>query len=272
MLLDADYTARLADFGFASLVGNIPEALTYLQRSTAWPGALRWIAPEQVDPEETFNRTSKTDIYSFGCVALQGCSFTGSDPGPLLIPLQVLSGKQPWSEVRRDSTVMLHLAKREKPGQPESRTLNDLHWNLIQDCWSEIEECPAADVIISTIKQFLSHCPQSPPLCDLLPAGSSEADPGARLSPSVSQATERSGTRMTQAASDGDDQNRYGVMIISVHLITLILAYTSIRIGSLSDVSSLDRPHEREKRRMSLTGNQSTAEMNEQSHHKRWHV
>ncbi|KAI9567214.1 WD40-repeat-containing domain protein [Boletus coccyginus] len=35
VLLDADYTARLADFGYASLVGNIPEALTYLQRSTA---------------------------------------------------------------------------------------------------------------------------------------------------------------------------------------------------------------------------------------------
>ena len=74
MLLDADYTARLSNFGYASLVGNVPEALTYLQGSTARPGALRWIAPEQVDSEETFNRTTKTDIYSFGCVALQGSS------------------------------------------------------------------------------------------------------------------------------------------------------------------------------------------------------
>ena len=72
MLLDADLTARIADFGYASLVGNIPEALTYLQRSTRQPGALRWIAPEQVDPEETLNRTTKSDIYSFGCVTLQG--------------------------------------------------------------------------------------------------------------------------------------------------------------------------------------------------------
>ena len=71
MLLDEDYTARLTDFGFASLAGNISEALIYLQRSTATPGALRWRAPEQVDPEETFSRTTKTDIYSFGCVALQ---------------------------------------------------------------------------------------------------------------------------------------------------------------------------------------------------------
>ena len=74
MLLDEDYTACLADFGYASLVGDIPEALTYLQRSTTRPGALRWIAPEQIESEETFSRTTKSDIYSFGCVALQGSS------------------------------------------------------------------------------------------------------------------------------------------------------------------------------------------------------
>jgi len=71
VLLDADYTVRLADFGYASLVGNIPEALNYLQISTARPGALRWIAPEQVDLDDTLNSTTKTNIYSFGCVALR---------------------------------------------------------------------------------------------------------------------------------------------------------------------------------------------------------
>jgi len=43
------------------------------------------MAPEQVVPEETFNPTTQTDIYSFGCVALQGCSFMDSDTRPLLI-------------------------------------------------------------------------------------------------------------------------------------------------------------------------------------------
>ena len=83
MLVDADYTVRLADFGYASLVGNIPEALTYLQRSTKTSGALRWTAPEQVDAEEKgeFNRTTKTDIYSFGCVAVEG-SYLDSDAPP----------------------------------------------------------------------------------------------------------------------------------------------------------------------------------------------
>ena len=102
VLLDEDYIARLSDFGYASLVGNIPEALTYLQRSTARPGALRWIAPEQIESEETFSRTIKSDIYSFGCVALQG-GLLDTDTRSVLIFLQVLSGKQPWSEVQQDA-------------------------------------------------------------------------------------------------------------------------------------------------------------------------
>ncbi|KAI9460812.1 kinase-like domain-containing protein [Boletus coccyginus] len=197
VLLDANYTARLGDFGYASLVGNIPEALSYLQRSTARSGALRWIAPEQVDSEETFNRTTKMDIYSFGCVALQGTLLTDLDATPMLMSLQVLSGKQPWWEVRGDSAVVLRLAKGHEPGRPQSQMLNDSHWSLIQDCWSAIEERPAAEVIIPTIRQFLNDCPLSPPFCDLLPAWSSQADLGAESSLSVDQ-TEGSGFRFQQ--------------------------------------------------------------------------
>ncbi|KAF8131839.1 kinase-like domain-containing protein, partial [Boletus edulis] len=144
VLLDSDYTARLADFGYASLVGIIPEALTYLRRSTARAGALRWIAPEQVDEDEACKRTTKSDIWSFGF---------GMDTNstPALILLQVLSGKEPWSEVRGDSAVVLRLARGQKPRRPESRTLDDSHWNFIQDCWSPIEQRPAIGVIIPII-------------------------------------------------------------------------------------------------------------------------
>jgi serine/threonine protein kinase len=224
VLIDADYTARLAGFGYASLVGNIPEALTYLQRSTASPGALRWIAPEQVQfDEETFNRTTKSDIYSFGCVALQESSLD-SDGRPILISLQILSGKHPWSEVRQDSAVIMHLAKGHKPGRPESPMLNDSHWELIQHCWSPMEERPAAVAMIPTIQQFLNSCPPSPPLCDLLRSWSGQADLWAAESSlplSHGAPTEGSSTHLTQAASDEDVQNRYIVTIISVQLIIL---------------------------------------------------
>ena len=75
MLLDDKYNARLTDFSSASLVGEMPEALPYLQASTLRPGTVRWAAPEYFssNPEEVFYCTTKNDIYSFffGNVSLQ---------------------------------------------------------------------------------------------------------------------------------------------------------------------------------------------------------
>ena len=197
MLLDADCTARLADFGYASLVANIPKALACLQKSTTRLGTLRWIAPEQLNQEVTFSRTTKTDIYSFGCVTLEG-GLLHPDARPMLTPLQVLSGKRPWSEVAQDSAVVLRLAQGHTPDRPQCRRLNDSHWSLIQHCWSPMEERPAVVAIIPTIQEFLSSCPRSPPLCDLLPSWSGQADLGAESSSSLSQAlTEDSRTHVT---------------------------------------------------------------------------
>lgn len=118
--------------------------------------------------------------------------------------------------------VLLRLAKGFKPGRPESRTLDDSHWHLIQHCLSAIEERPAAEVIIFTIEQFLSHCPHSPPLCDLLLTWSSRADLEANSSSSLSQApTEGSSLCVFRASSDEDEQNRYIMMTISAHSILL---------------------------------------------------
>ena len=227
------------------MVGNIPEALTYLQRSTARPGALRWIAPEQVDPEESFNRTTKSDIYSFGCVALHE-SPLDSDGCPMLTSLQVLSGKQPWSEVREDLAIVLRLAKGHKPGRPASRMLNDSRWNLIQYCWSPMEDRPAAEAIIPTIQQFLSSCPWSPPL---LRSWLDQADLGAESSSSSLALTEGSSTHhgVTRAASDEDDQKKYVAMIISVQSTMLTLPHIhisgSLRLLMLTDRRERAAPH-----------------------------
>ena len=74
MLLDGDYTARLVDFGYASMMGGIPGAFDYLKRLTNRPGALRWTAPEHFQLDTQGNRTTESDIYSFGCIALQASS------------------------------------------------------------------------------------------------------------------------------------------------------------------------------------------------------
>lgn len=174
MLIDEDYTARLTDFGYASLVGNIPEALNYLQRSTVHGGATRWMAPEQT--QETFSWTIKSDVYSFGCIALQA-SWLKMNASVLLIPLQALSGKQPWSEVREDTAVIFRLMTGHKPARPECRTLHDSHWKLIQQCWSSVEERPPTESIISTIRQFINHSSPFQPLRDVAASLSGQSDP-----------------------------------------------------------------------------------------------
>lgn len=72
MLLDRNFNARLTDFGLASMVGDIPDALRYLQMTTTRPGALRWAAPEHFsdNANAVTQRTTKSDIYSFGNLAL----------------------------------------------------------------------------------------------------------------------------------------------------------------------------------------------------------
>ena len=81
--------------------------------------------------------------------------------------------------------------------------MDDLHWNLIQRCWSPPEERPAAEAIIPTIQQFVNSCPGTPPLCDLLRPWSSQADLGVESSLPLSQTiTEGSSNHVTEAVSD----------------------------------------------------------------------
>ena len=54
------------------MIGDIPEALRYLQMTTMKPGTIRWAAPEHFagDAEEMTQPTTKSDIYSFGNLGL----------------------------------------------------------------------------------------------------------------------------------------------------------------------------------------------------------
>ncbi|KAN0092693.1 Protein kinase-like domain containing protein, partial [Tylopilus felleus] len=139
VLLDEKYNARLTDFGYASLVGETPEALAYLQASTLRSGTLRWAAPECIlfNSEEEFRCTTKSDIYSFGNLSLQ-----------------VLSGKRPWAEFRRDEAIILELAKGHRPRRPQSHPIEDQHWTFVEHCWSPVEERPSAAHLVSSTQDF----------------------------------------------------------------------------------------------------------------------
>ena len=173
------------------------------------PGALRWIAPEQIESEESSDRTPKSDVYSFGCIALQE-SWLDTNVRSMLTGLQVLSGKEPWSEVMEDAAVVLRLAKGQKPARPESRTINDTHWDMIQCCWSPVDERPGAVVLISTIQQFLGDCPPCPPLHGLLASWSGPTD-SLPDEPSSSHGLSR-----TVDSFDMRNRTRYGTIVISI--------------------------------------------------------
>ncbi|KAF9237149.1 kinase-like domain-containing protein [Melanogaster broomeanus] len=153
VLLDANFNARLADFGYASLIGETPEALAYLQMSTMRPGTLRWAAPEQIsqDTEETVQPTTKSDIYSFGNIALQASPYTPHSGSAL---------------IRRDAAVILLLSQGQKPIRPQSRPIDDRYWEFIERCWENIQERPPANDIVFALQQFLSSHLHPPPIVD----------------------------------------------------------------------------------------------------------
>ncbi|KIJ12190.1 hypothetical protein PAXINDRAFT_32155, partial [Paxillus involutus ATCC 200175] len=130
VLIDETFTACLADFGYTSVVGEIEKNLAYLQVSKHRPGAVRWAAPEQFpeDPEMPWQPTPLTDIYSFGNI--------------------VLSGEQPWSETQNDVVVMFNLAKGINPGRPQSRPIDNEHWEFIERCWLPVQGRPSAVDIV----------------------------------------------------------------------------------------------------------------------------
>ncbi|KAG8212955.1 hypothetical protein J3R82DRAFT_11321 [Butyriboletus roseoflavus] len=111
-----------------------------------------------------FHCTTKSDIYSFGNIALQ-----------------VLSGELPWSECRRDAVIVLHLAKGDKPRRPQSHPINDQHWEFIEHCWSPVQERPSAEHLVLSVLHFSRSYPHSQPLCGLL-VSSEKSEPQSTLS------------------------------------------------------------------------------------------
>ena len=168
VLLDHNYDARLTDFGYASMVGELPEASVYLQMTTMKPGTLRWAAPEHflADAEQTIQPTTQSDIYSFGNIALLVgvVSCTSYIFSSLF---KILSGKHPWSEIQRDTAVILQLSQGNKPKRPSSRPIEDQHWELIERCWSSVGHRPCAEDVMFSLQQFLDSFPRPLPLVDI---------------------------------------------------------------------------------------------------------
>ncbi|KAG2030436.1 kinase-like domain-containing protein [Suillus americanus] len=119
VLIGSDRTAFLADFGLSGTLTQLP-GVTYLAMSRYRPGALRWAAPELFSAEESAPAvTTRSDIYSFGSIALQ-----------------VLTGNIPWPHLINPTAILRKMIFEETHPRPDNH-VTDRHWNFITSCWSK---------------------------------------------------------------------------------------------------------------------------------------
>ncbi|THH31212.1 hypothetical protein EUX98_g2968 [Antrodiella citrinella] len=121
ILVDEDNNACLTDFGMSL----ITEATAYNYASIHGGGALRWQAPELIDPDEfgleSSRPTPQSDIFSFACTAIE--LYSGKPPCPELTDRQVtnryIKGKRP-----------------PRSSLPNGGDMSDAIWSLLEACWA----------------------------------------------------------------------------------------------------------------------------------------
>jgi len=118
VLILRNMTACIADFGLSSMLGDLQAGKTYLAATAMYPGAVRWTAPELLESDD-LQPTTLSDIYSLGSIMLQ-----------------VLSGKVPWHEIKREVVIIREIHQGHTPSCPSQSPLVSELWPFIVRCWS----------------------------------------------------------------------------------------------------------------------------------------
>ena len=117
-------------------------------------GAIRWIAPELLDPQtfglSTARPTFSSDMYSFAMTAIEvefSISFCTCESVLTSFILQLYTGQKPFHEsVFHDLHVISPVMKGERPARPE--IMSDGVWLVTQRCWSqELSRRPKAVIV-----------------------------------------------------------------------------------------------------------------------------
>lgn len=137
VLIAADGSPRLADFGISNIMVQSNPAFSY------HTGAVRWIAPELIDsPEDQPVRcaTKSTDIYALGGIMLQ-----------------VLYGKQPYWWLKSPIHVISARFKHVEPIK-SSIEIQPNHLDFMRRCWStESRDRPSVEDVINYLQEALSN-------------------------------------------------------------------------------------------------------------------
>ncbi|KAG1781802.1 kinase-like domain-containing protein [Suillus placidus] len=142
ILIGNDRTAYLADFGLSGTLTQLP-GMTYLEKISCHPGAVRWTAPELFSAEETASAvTTRSDIYSFGSIMLQ-----------------VLTGDVPWPHLINAAAILRKVVfEEETHPRPDDNRVTDQHWRFMTLCWSkEPDARPSAGEALQFIDSELDR-------------------------------------------------------------------------------------------------------------------
>ncbi|KAG2347902.1 kinase-like protein [Suillus weaverae] len=142
ILIGNDRTAYLADFGLSGTLTQLP-GMTYLEKMSCHPGALRWTAPELFSAEEAASAiTTRSDIYSFGSIMLQ-----------------VSTGDVPWPHLINAAAILRKVVVEEETHpRPDDDRVTDQHWKFMTLCWSkEPDARPSAEEALQFIDNELSE-------------------------------------------------------------------------------------------------------------------
>lgn len=134
VLILEDMTACIADFGLSSMLGELQTGSTYLAATAMYPGAVRWTAPELLLSDDV-QPTTLSDIYSLGSIMHQ-----------------VLSGRVPWHEIKREVIIIREIQQGNTPGYPSHSLLVSELWPFIRECWSSL---PASRPTAGTALEFI---------------------------------------------------------------------------------------------------------------------
>ena len=142
-MIDKDGDARLADFGFLTIVSDSTRLAT--TTTSEGVGTLRWMSPELLDPEQFGSKngrpTKESDCYALGMVILE--ILTGRVPFPRcsnpVVFGKIIKGKHPG-----------------RPKGPEAVWFTDALWGMLKQCWLDKPKLrPTVEGVLECLERSL---------------------------------------------------------------------------------------------------------------------
>jgi len=154
ILVDSTGTARVADFGFMTMIDLSTMLLSETMVSPG--GTIRWMSPELLDPTHFGSNgrlTRESDCYALGMVVYE-VSQLYSPHRSFIYPSKVLTGLLPFHHLHAFApvTAVLRGKRPEKPDDAKSLGFSKTLWGLVKSCWREsISDRPTARQLLDCL-------------------------------------------------------------------------------------------------------------------------